>query len=142
MGNNTVIIEDGLKTYDIANKNGKVYGSFSFDPADMGILKRYDEVVKNFEIMNFDFVENDIAQNIEKLVELENVIYEKINYLFNADVAKDFFTITNPFTILPSGKIFLESAIEAIGQAIEKETGERVKKINARISKYTSKYQR
>lgn len=140
MGNNTVIIEDGLKTYDIANKSGKVYGSFSFVPSDIGIIRRYDEVVKSFESMNFDFAENDITQNVEKIVELENTISEKINYLFNSDVAKEFFNITSPLTILPNGKIFLESAIEAIGQAIEKETGERVKKMNNRISKHTSKY--
>lgn len=140
MANNVVVIEDGLKTYDIANKSGKVYGSFSFDPSDIGIVRRYDEVVKFFETLNIDFAENDIAQNIEKIVELENIIFEKFNSLFNSDIAKEFFAITSPLTPLPSGKIFLESAIEAIGQAIEKETGERVKKMNNRISKHTSKY--
>ncbi len=140
MANNTIIIEDGLKTYDIANKSGKIYGSFSFDPSDMGILKRYNEVVKVFEGMDFNFLEDDIAQNIEKYVEIENVVNEKFDYLFNSDVSNTIFSITSPLTIIPSGILFLESALEAIGQVIENETGERVKKMNNRINKYTAKY--
>ena len=140
MANNTIIIEDGLKTYDIANKSGEIYGSFSFDPSDMGILKRYNEVVKVFEGMDFNFLEDNIAQNIEKYVEIENVVNEKFDYLFNSDVSNTIFSITSPLTIIPSGKLFLESALEAIGQVIENETGERVKKMNNRINKYTAKY--
>lgn len=140
MSNNVVTIEDGLKTYDIANKAGKIYGSFSFDPSDMGIARRYNEVINFFENFNIDFSDDTLAQNIEKIIELEDVIFEKFNSLFNADIAKDFFSITSPLTPLPSGKFFLESAIEAVGQAIEKETGERVKKMNNKIKKHTSKY--
>lgn len=142
MASNKIIIEDGLKTYEIANKSGKIYGSFSFDPSDMGILKRYNEVVKVFEGMDFNFLEDDITQNIEKYVEIENVVNEKIDYLFNSDVSSTIFSITSPLTIIPSGKLFLKSALEAIGQVIENETGERVKKMNNRVNKYTAKYHR
>lgn len=142
MSNNVVYVEDGLKTYDIANKAGKVYGSFSFDPADMGIVRRYNEVVNFFETLKIDFTEGDISKNVSEIIELEDIIFEKFNFLFNSDIAKDFFAITSPLTPLPSGRFFLESAIEAVGQAIEKETGNRVKKMNVKIKKYTSKYHR
>lgn len=140
MANNTVIIEDGLKTYDIANKSGKIYGSFSFEPSDMGILKRYNEVINAFEKMDLNFSNDDIAKNIEKFVEIESVVYEKFDYLFNTEISKTLFSVTSPLTILPSGKMFLEASLEAIGQVIEGETGERVKKMNNRIRKHTSKY--
>ena len=36
--------------------------------------------------------------------------------------------------------VLKQTGIVAIGQAIENETGERVKKMNNRINKYTAKY--
>lgn len=137
---NTFIIDDGVKTYTIANKAGKVYGSFSFNPSDMGILRRYKEVVKAFEEMEFDFSSNEKEDEIEAFVALENTICEKFNYLFGADVAKDFFSIMSPLSPLPNGQFFLASALNAVGQAIEKETGARIKKINNVINKHTAKY--
>ena len=43
-------------------------------------------------------------------------------------------------TPLASGQYFIESVLDAIGQAIQIETGERVQKISNKISKHTSKY--
>lgn len=140
MATKDLIMDDSLITYNIKDRSGREFGQFSFDPSDMGILKRYNEVVKTFESMDFSFSDDDIAQNIEKYVEIENIVNEKFDYLFNTNISKSIFSITSPLTITPSGKLFLESALEAIGQAIENETGERVKKMNNRINKYTAKY--
>lgn len=135
---NKIVINDGYKTYDIENQHGEVLGQFSFNPSDTNIVKRHAEVIKSLEVIAF-------PQNADKdlenaLNEVEKIVYEKINYLFGADVAKDFFSIMGPFSPTENGQFFIESVIDAIGQAIQIETGKRVDKIKGKIRKHTSKY--
>lgn len=136
-----IIIDDGFKTYEIANKEGKVLGTFSFNPSDTNIIKRHAEVVTALEKLETKKPEDETEEKWEdSMQEMEKVVFEKIDYLLNAEVSKDFFSIMGPFSPLASGQYFVESVIDAIGQAIQAETGERVKKINSKIKKHTSKY--
>ena len=138
---NKIVIDDGYKTYDIENKEGRLLGRFSFNPSDTGIIHRHAEVVKSLEELEMSISSNDEKKSLdEALKEVEAVIYEKINYLLDADVAESFFSIMGPLSPLASGQYYIESVLDAIGQAIQAETGERVKKINRKISKHTSKY--
>ena len=138
---NKIVIDDGYKTYDIVNKEGRLLGQFSFNPSDTGIIHRHAEVVKSLEELEMSISSNDEKKSLdEALKEVEAVIYEKINYLLDADVAESFFSIMGPLSPLASGQYYIESVLDAIGQAIQAETGERVKKINRKISKHTSKY--
>lgn len=138
---NKIVIDDGYKTYDIENKEGRLLGQFSFNPSDTGIIHRHAEVVKSLEELEMVISSNDEKKSLdEALKEVESVIYEKINYLLDSDVAESFFSIMGPLSPLASGQYYIESVLDAIGQAIQAETGERVKKINRKISKHTSKY--
>lgn len=140
---NVIKIDDGLKTYDIANKDGKILGSFSFNPSDTNIIRRYTEVVADLEKLELK-EEKDGSESLEEMMsKVDAIVYEKIDYLLNADVAKEFFKIMGPFSPLASGKLFIESVIDAIGQAINQETGARVKKMKSmqsKIQKHTGKY--
>ena len=94
-------------------------------------------MIKDLGELSFD----EAAENLdEELKRVEAVIYEKINYLLNADVAEAFFSIMGALTPLASGQYFIESVLDAIGQAIQIETGERVQKVASKIAKHTSKY--
>ena len=138
-----ITIDDGLKTYDIQNKEGKLLGQFSFNPSDTNIIHRHAEVVEALEKLELDISSTEDKASLDEAFKaVESVVYEKIDYLFNAPVAKDFFCIMGPFSPLASGQYFIESVIDAIGQAISAETGARVKKINSKIRKHTSKYHR
>ena len=140
---NVIKINDGYKTYDIVNQDDKLLGSFSFNPSDTNIIHRYAEVVEALEKLELDIsAKKDETSLDEAFKAVEAVVYEKINYLLNADVAENFFSIMGPFSPLASGQYFIESVIDAIGQAISAETGARVKKINSKIQKHTSKYHR
>lgn len=134
---NVIKINDGVKTYDIANQDGKVLGSFSFNPSDTGIVRRHTKVVERLEKLEIPDHGDDLVKTFE---EVEKVICEEINFLLNADVAENFFSIMGPLSPLESGQYFVESVVDAIGQAIQAETGARVKKINSKISKHTRKY--
>ena len=136
-----VKIDDGYKTYDIVNQDNKLLGQFSFNPSDTGIIHRHEEVVKALEELELNISTKDEEKSLsEALKEVEAVIYEKIDYLLDAKVAETFFSIMGPLSPLASGQYFIESVIDAIGQAIQEETGERVQKIRGKISKHTSKY--
>lgn len=140
---NVIKINDGYKTYDIVNQDDKLLGSFSFNPSDTNIIHRHAEVVEALEKLELDIsAKKDETSLDEAFKAVEAVVYEKINYLLNADVAENFFSIMGPFSPLASGQYFIETVIDAIGQAISAETGARVKKINSKIQKHTSKYHR
>lgn len=134
-----VIVDSGLCTYDIKDKEGRLLGQFTFNPSDTGIVKRHGKVVEAFEKMEIpDMSEANIADGLEKL---DKFIYEQIDYLLDSkEVAATFFSIMGPLSPLASGQFFVESVLDAIGQAITNETGERVRKIAGKIKKHTSKY--
>lgn len=138
---NTITIDDGLKTYDIVNKSGKLLGQFSFNPSDTNIIRRHAEVINSLEKLSENVPEDVEEENgAEALKKIEEIIYEKVDYLLNADVAREFFAIMGPMTLLENGQFFVENVIDAIGQAISAETGARVKKLNTKVRKHTSKY--
>ena len=139
MANKEVIVDSGLCTYDIKDKEGRLLGQFTFNPSDTDIVKRHEKVVSAFEKMEIpDMNGNNLAKGLEKI---DSFIYEQINYLLDSkEVAESFFSIMGPLSPLASGQFFIESVLDAIGQAIQMETGERVKKISGKIRKHTSKY--
>lgn len=139
MANKEVIVDSGLCTYDIKDKEGRLLGQFTFNPSDTDIVKRHEKVVSAFEKMEIpDMNGENLAKGLEKI---DSFIYEQINYLLDSkEVAESFFSIMGPLSPLASGQFFVESVLDAIGQAIQMETGERVKKISGKIRKHTSKY--
>lgn len=134
-----VIVDSGLCTYDIKDKEGRLLGQFTFNPSDTDIVKRHEKVVSAFEKMEIpDMNGENLVKGLEKI---DSFIYEQINYLLDSkEVAESFFSIMGPLSPLASGQFFVESVLDAIGQAIQNETGERVKKISGKIRKHTSKY--
>jgi hypothetical protein len=139
MASKEVIVDSGLCTYDIKDKEGRLLGQFTFNPSDTDIVKRHEKVVSAFEKMEIpDMNGENLAKGLEKI---DSFIYEQINYLLDSkEVAESFFSIMGPLSPLASGQFFVESVLDAIGQAIQMETGERVKKISGKIRKHTSKY--
>ena len=134
-----LVIDSGLCTYDIKDKDGRFFGQFTFNPSDTDIVKRHEKVVAALEKMDIPDMHGD--KLAEGLKDFDKFIYEQINYLLNSeDAAETFFSIMGPLSPLASGQFFVESVLDAIGQAIQMETGERVKKISGKIKKHTSKY--
>lgn len=132
-------IDDGIKTYDIKNKQGKLLCTFSFSPYDSGLVDRYEEVSKNLNAMALK-LEKEKISNQERHARAETYIKEQYNYLFNADVEGSFFSVLSPLTALPNGKIFAEHVMEVIANKISEESGIALKKIKIRVEKYTKKY--
>lgn len=138
---NVIKINDGYKTYDIVNQEDKLLGQFSFNPSDTNIIKRYNDAIEKFENVFEEFKGMDESTETEEIIKkLDEKTCELIDGIFNADVSSNFFNIMGPFSPLASGQFYVATVIEAIGQALEAEIGERVKKMRSKINKHTSKY--
>ena len=130
-----------VKTYDIVDLDGNVLGQFSFNPADTNLKQRYKEVEKEFNGIN-KLLEAKKAENpdFDELDVYDAIVYEKINYLLAADVAKHFFSIMGPFSLLEDGRFFAESVLNGLGKLIQEEFEKRASKTEEKIRKHTEKY--
>ena len=133
---NDIIIDDGVKIYNIKNKHGKYLGKFEFRPADTNIVSRYEEVVNFFNNMKIE--ESD--QPDDAIKKVEGDVIEKMSYLIGGDAAEAFFSIMGPFSVLASGELFFENVINAVSAVIEREMSTRTKKLQRRMNKYVAKY--
>jgi len=134
-----IIIDDGSKEYSFENKFGRVFAEFIWNPADTGILTRFDEVVD--AINKFSFTENASEEdNAKDIVKLDALIREQTKYLLNLTDEGGVFNLYQPCTLFSNGDFYFEVLLEQIQKIIESELGERTKKKLAKIKKVTSKY--
>lgn len=136
---NVIKINDGSEVFDIVNQRGELFGQFTFIPSDFDLVKRYDETVKAFEQMQAELNSAD-NPSMDIIKELDRKMGEQVDYLFNAQVADKFFSITSPFTILNSGQFFVENVINAIRGVIEEKRDVKLKAVQSHVQKYTQKY--
>lgn len=143
-----ILRKDIYETVCIKKYDGKVLSEFSFNPSDANIVERYEEFVdglselenKIVEYENESEIKSDYEKAKEMLKKINEFIYEKVNHLLNEDAAKDIFKVMGPLSPLPSGDYYFIFIIEQIGNKIQNATGSRVKKMEMKIKKHTSKY--
>lgn len=144
MANEQIIIDDGLKVYDLASASGKVYGQIVFNPSDTNLVKRYKIAVEKLQNVLDTVGDPEERKKINPdnpFEDLDPLVYQIVDELLNnADASKLIFSVCGPFSPLPSKQFYIESVFLAVGNVIEKETGERVKRINTKVKKYTGKY--
>ena len=134
-------IDNGLKTYDVVNKDGKFLCQITFNPTDTGIAKRYEEVKRRlFVLKNGSGRKSKKKSIVEQLNELDAIAYEQIDYLLGANVSESIFSITGPFSPLPNGQFFFENVLAAISQIIQEKSKVNTAKVEEKINKYTNKY--
>lgn len=133
---NDIIIDDGIKVYNIKNLRGKPLGTFEFRPADTNIVNRYEEVVDFFNNLTVP----DTGNAEETVKEIEKQVVEKMDYLIGGDSKESFFSIMGAFSVLASGELFFENVLGAVAKIIEREFSVRTKKLQRRMNKYVAKY--
>lgn len=135
MSTSQFIIDDGLHDVVFKNSNGEVFSEFSFNPSDTGLLSRYDSFIEFLEGLEIKDDEDTASQ----ILSFEKSIKEKIDELFNRNVSESIFETYSPCTIFQNGDMFIEVVIKHMGDVIEKETDNRLKKKVAKIKKATAK---
>ena len=121
-------VKTGALNVILTNEDDEEIGRFPFNPVDLNIVRRYEEVVANLEKMELpeDATEQDI-------LELSDKLEGQIDYLLNSKASKSVFAICNPLTLTESGDFFIENIIVEIADIIEQVTDERIKKKQAKI---------
>lgn len=139
-----IIVDDGRVRVPIKNTFGDEIGVFYFNPTDIGILKRFENVREKFADVvsplmdaNIGADGNGIApSDVEKLEEAEKRLYELCDYLFGGNLSKAFFGTINPFSPI-NGVFYCENALNMVAEYVSRKFDSEVKKINSRIEKYT-----
>lgn len=131
-----IIIEDYLESFEVKSKSGDVIGIVRFNPADNGILDRYEDAVKKMQAIAILPGESEI--DFAKRVEQE--IKDMIDGILNQQCSDVFFSVATPLTVLASGNLYCESVLDGIASAIGSATTARFKHIKAKVNKYAAKY--
>lgn len=139
MNTTDVIFEEGYKEFTI---NGDPARVIKFNPSDISIIERAQKVRKEIseEVKSLDNLkiedEEELANAVNKVNE---IVKEKINYIFGSDVSDIAFGLQSPIASA-NGVTLAERFISAVLPIIQKEIEEEDKKSKARISKYTERY--
>lgn len=134
-----VIFEEGYKEFTI---NGDPTRVIKFNPSDISIIERAQKVRKEIseEVKSLDNLkiedEEELANAVNKVNE---IVKEKINYMFGSDVSGIAFGLQSPIASA-NGVTLAERFISAVLPIIQKEIEEEDKKSKVRISKYTERY--
>lgn len=144
-----IVIDDGSIEEKIYNKFGEEIGKFRFRPTDLNMITRFNEVIADFEKITEPLEhlninsDGSLGEHTDDELKVFNQctenLFEKLNYIFAADMAKSFFGVVHPFSII-NGYFYCENAIEGLGKYISARFDSETKKINRRVNKYTHGY--
>lgn len=145
-------VDDGRRRVPITNSYDDEVGVFYFNPTDINIIERYNNLAKNFNhvleplenLPDSDENSNDEGidmQRIDALNEAKNRLGEAVNELFGADCVEAFFGSIHPFSPV-DGKFYCEVVLEAVGKYISEQFKVETEKVSKRVAKYTNKYMR
>lgn len=134
-----VIFEEGYKEFTI---NGDPTRVIKFNPSDISIIERAQKVRKEIseEVKSLDNLKIEDEEELANAVnQVNEIVKEKINYIFGSDVSDIAFGLQSPIASA-NGVTLAERFISAVLPIIQKEIEEEDKKSKARISKYTERY--
>ena len=142
-----LVVDDGSITVPIKNTIGELVGEFKFRPTDFNIVKRYNEisdkfadVIKPLADANIDANgEGEDEESMKILDEVEKNLFDLVDYLFDGNMAEAFFGKMHAFSPV-DGKFYCENVLNAVGEFISRKFDSEIKKISARVSKYTHGY--
>lgn len=127
-------VDTGSKLYNIDDK-GEIIGQFRFNPSDLDIARRYDQVIEKLNTISVSEKPSE-----EEVFAITDEIKVQFDYLLNYSVSEQIFAKANPFTPLTNGDFYFENVIEGIRNIIEQETNQRLEKRLKKIKKATAKY--
>ena len=137
----------GLQPFNIRFNNDDEVTTIYFDPTDADLPKRMFEAQKRIEektakIKQFEIDENGIPKTdeyIETMNQLNQAVYDIVDYAFGNKIADKVFSRCSPFSI-PNGEYFIIQFFQAITPILEGIIKRYNKKANENIQKHINKY--
>jgi len=141
-----IVVDDGSVRVPIRNKQGDELGVFYFRPTDLGIIDRFNSMAGEIDkiiapLENIDINPDGTADSNDETVlsamrEAEQHLYAACDKMFGGNMSEAFFGKMHPFSPI-GGHFYCENALNAVGQYVSKQFDAEIKKVNARVSKYT-----
>ena len=140
----SIRFDDGYKEFMINDDPNKI---IRFDPADFGIIERFNNALKNIEKAT-ESLENDVnidskgeplselEEAAEAVAKVNKLIKEQIDYIFDSPVSEMVFGNKSPLALVKGVPLF-ERFIMAAKEVIEKEVKKEMEASQKRIEKYT-----
>lgn len=128
-----LVIDNGLKSYEIEDANGNVRGIISFNPSDFGFIDRVPVAIKNIEAFK-DQIPEDAGADI--LRQYDELIRKELNTLFGSDICTVIFGDVNCLSMSGGAPLYfkaIETLIPIVVETITKEA----EASKERINKYT-----
>ena len=144
--------DEGLKSFAINDDESRV---IRFNPADPDMLPRYYKALEMIKAANSSLLKDvrlsatgepgdgeDMAAAAQALEDVDGVIHQALNLMFNADVYDTVFAGQSPFCIVHGGKYLIEAFMESLQPVLESEIRAYQKASEKRMSKYLKGYQK
>ena len=137
----SIRFETGYKTFSINDDPDR---TISFNPTDADIVQRFAKAIKELQSEKETMADiHDMSALEEASATLEkfnDLIKQKLNYIFNSDVYDVVFAGQSPFSIVGKDhKLLFEAFLEAAFEMVNEEVGAATQ---SRIGKYTDKYKK
>lgn len=130
-----IIADDGRIKVPVKNLHGDQIGEFYFNPTDVGMPQRYNQMVERMsEIVKT--LENSEQDSLSALETATQELNAEIDKLFAGNASEAFFGEINPFSLC-GGMFYFVNVLNAIGTFIDTQFDTQTKKLNAKIGKYT-----
>ena len=142
-----LVVDDGYIRIPVYNQLKEQIGLFKFNPTDINIVNRYNEVAEKFGDVVKPLSDTSInetgeaadEESVAAINEAEERMIELFDYMLGTDSKEAFFSQVHVFT--PSGgNFYCENVFKAIGVYLEKKFSTEIKKIDARLDKHIHGY--
>ena len=132
-----LVFDRGYKEYQIGDDENAV---IRINAADVGILARLNEAVKNIEQIQKKYENAEKAEStdaIQLITECDKDIREQINYIFGSDVCTFAFGEINCLSLV-GGKPIFENFLEVLIPVMQADFESAQKISDEKVGKYTS----
>lgn len=134
-----IIIDDGTREFILKNNFDEVFAVIRFNPSDIGMIERFDEVVKYLDSIEIDETSNDADYMAQKIIEINAGIKEKYDYLCGCRISDRMFQRYQPLSVFGNGDFFCEIILEHISKLADESIKSRLTQKKAKIKKLTAK---
>lgn len=144
---NKIVLDSGLETFEIEFKDRGITTEISFNPSDPDLAKRFMEMQNIIEersknVPAFDLDEKGspkVDSCVDCLNEINQVIYDAIDYALGNKVSDKIFQFCSPFAVV-NGEYFMRHSINQIMPIVHNGIEKGQKKASANANKHLAKY--
>lgn len=132
----SLVVDDRKISVPVVNRLGEQIGVFAFDPTDVNMVKRYDEVSDKFA-QALQGIEQ--GGGLDALNAAGDEIISFLDYVTGGNSREAFFQKVHPLSP-QNGKFYCEQVFEVIGAFIRQSFEAEGAKIGKRVSEHTHGY--